>query len=105
MDNLQISGWEKQRISFARALIKDPKICIFDEPTSALDGETRSEIKETIESFFGKFTIFIVTHDLDLIKKADLIIVLKNGKIIESGNHNKLIKNKHYYFNLYKSGL
>ena len=105
LDNLQISGGEKQRISFARALIRDPKICIFDEPTSALDGETRLEIKETIESFFGKFTIFIVTHDLDLIKKADLIIVLKNGKIVESGNHNKLIKNKNYYYNLYKSSL
>ena len=100
LDNLQMSGGEKQRFSFARVLIRDPKICIFDEPTSALDGETKLEIKETIESFFGKFTIFIITHDLDLIEKADLIIVLKNGKIIESGNHKELIKNKNYYFNL-----
>ena len=63
----------------------------------------KTEIKETIESFFGKFTIFIITHDLDLIEKADLIIVLKNGKIIESGNHKELIKKKNYYFNLHKN--
>lgn len=103
LDGLQISGGEKQRISLARAFFKNPKICIFDEPTSALDPKTKTEIKEFFEKISGKFTSIVITHDLSLIENFDHIIVLKNGKIIEQGSHNELIKKKNYYYLLYKN--
>jgi ABC-type multidrug transport system fused ATPase/permease subunit len=102
LDGIQISGGEKQRISIARALARNPKICIFDEPTSALDSKMQSEIINTISQLHGKFTMLIVAHHLPIAQKSDKIIVLRKGKIVEIGTHNELIKNKGYYYRLWK---
>ncbi|MGI6580483.1 MAG: ABC transporter ATP-binding protein [Saccharofermentanales bacterium] len=97
----KLSTGEKQLISFARAIIADPAIFIFDEATSSIDTETEKQIQEAIDNILQNRTALIIAHRLSTIKNADLIIVLKNGKIIEQGSHAELIKAKGEYFNLY----
>lgn len=97
-----LSGGEKQRISIARALIKNVPILILDEATSSLDNKTAYEIEQSILKL-PNTTCIIVTHRLtkDLLKQYDEIIVMKNGKIIEKGNFMELLKEKKYFYNLY----
>ncbi|NLJ70700.1 MAG: ABC transporter ATP-binding protein [Clostridiaceae bacterium] len=97
----KLSTGEKQLISFARAIIADPAIFIFDEATSSIDTETEKQIQDAIENILLNRTALIIAHRLSTVKNADLIIVLKNGKIIEQGSHIELIKAKGEYFNLY----
>ncbi|HHU53008.1 MAG TPA: ABC transporter ATP-binding protein [Clostridiaceae bacterium] len=97
----KLSTGEKQLISFARAIIADPAIFVFDEATSSIDTETEIKIQEAIENILHNRTALIIAHRLSTIKNADLIIVLKNGKIIEQGTHTELIKARGEYFNLY----
>lgn len=100
-DGAKLSTGEKQLISFARAIIADPAIFIFDEATSSIDTETEKQIQEVIENILQNRTAIIIAHRLSTVKNADLIIVLKNGKIVEQGSHSELIKTKGEYFNLY----
>jgi len=96
-----LSGGQRQRVAIARAILKDPAIMILDEPASALDPESEFLIQEAIESLLGQMTIFIVSHRLGIIRRADQIYVLESGRIVESGTHDDLIALNGRYRNLY----
>ena len=97
-----LSGGQKQRIAIARALYKNPEILLMDEATSALDTNAEQIVKQTIEGFKsqGK-TVIIIAHRLSTIANADTIIVMENGQIVESGNHQQLLDFKSKYFDLW----
>ncbi len=99
----KLSLGEKQLISFARAIIKDPKILILDEATSSIDTQTEKQIQDAIEIVMKGRTTFMIAHRLSTVVNADVILVMKDGKIIERGNHKELLNNKGYYFELYKT--
>ena len=86
-----VSGGEKQRISIARAFLKNPTILLLDEPTSALDKKNEIEITKNLDRLMKGRTTFIVTHRLDSVIDADLILVFENGKLIQQGTHYELI--------------
>ena len=88
----KLSGGQKQRISIARALIRDPKVLILDEATSALDAVSEKEVSETLDSLGNSCTTFVVAHRLSTVRRADRIIVMKDGKVIESGTFDELRK-------------
>jgi subfamily B ATP-binding cassette protein MsbA len=97
-----LSGGQRQRIDIARAIHKDPAIMILDEPASALDPESELLIQGAIENLLGQRTVFIVSHRLNTIRRADMIYVLEGGKIVEeSGTHEKLIAANGRYKNLF----
>ncbi|MDV3675953.1 ABC transporter ATP-binding protein [Elizabethkingia anophelis] len=100
-----ISGGQKQRILIARAVYKNPHYIFFDEATSALDAENEKIIHDNLQDFFRGKTVVIIAHRLSTVKNADQIIVLKNGKIVEQGNHQQLVQNKADYFNLVRNQL
>lgn len=100
-----ISGGQKQRILIARAVYKSPQYIIFDEATSALDAENEKIIHDNLQGFFKGKTVVVVAHRLSTVKNANKIIVLNKGKVVEQGDHNTLVKNKSYYFNLVKNQL
>jgi len=100
---VNLSGGQKQRLAIARALLKDCKILLFDEATSALDNITQKEIQESIDNISKDYTIIIVAHRLSTIKNCNKIYMLSNGKIVDSGTHNELMKNNKAYQKLYKS--
>ena len=95
---VNLSGGQKQRIAIARAIIKKPKILILDDSLSAVDTETEEKILSNISRISKNITLIIATHRISSAKKCDKILVLENGKVIEYGTHNKLVKNKEYYF-------
>jgi len=96
-----LSTGQKQLISFARAVISDPRIFILDEATSSIDTETERLIQNAIAKILKGRTSFIIAHRLSTIRSADRILVIKDGKIIEQGNHRELMRAKGYYYNLY----
>lgn len=96
-----LSGGQKQRIALARALLKNPSILILDDTTSSVDIETEHEIHKTLNTFYNEKTTFVIAHRISSVKNADNIIVLDDGRIIESGNHEKLLLNKGYYYSVY----
>ena len=98
----KLSGGERQRIAIARAILKNPKILVLDEATSSLDNCSEALIQEAVEKLMEGRTTFIVAHRLSTIHKADQIIVLEKGRIVETGQHEELIDNKNLYYNLYK---
>lgn len=95
-----LSGGEKQRISIARAMLKDADIIIFDEATANVDPENEDKLKEAIESLTKNKTVIMIAHRLKTIRNADQILVLKDGEIVERGSHEELIKNKGLYSDL-----
>lgn len=99
----KLSLGEKQLLSFARALIADPKILVLDEATSSIDTKTENLIQDAITKVLKGRTSFMIAHRLSTVVNADLILVMKDGKIIESGKHHDLLLNKGYYFELYKT--
>ena len=98
---VKLSGGQKQRISIARVFLKDPKILILDEATSALDNTTELLIQNSLNELSKDRTTIIVAHRLSTIKNATKILVVSNGSIIESGNHDELINKKGIYYQLY----
>lgn len=98
----KLSGGQKQRISIARALIRDPKILILDEATSALDNISEYHVQKAISSLIKDRTTFIVAHRLSTIRDADKIVVMDEGKIVETGTFDELIDKKGYFYNLKK---
>ncbi|HEY8395503.1 MAG TPA: ATP-binding cassette domain-containing protein, partial [Bacilli bacterium] len=99
----KISVGQRQLISFARALIADPKILILDEATSSIDTKTEKIVQDVMLQLMQGRTTFIVAHRLSTIINADQILVIKDGKILEQGNHKELLELKGEYYNLYKN--
>lgn len=97
----RLSTGEKQLISIARAILADPRIFVLDEATSSIDTNTERLIQKGIDYLLKGRTSFIIAHRLSTIKKADLILVVKDGKVAERGKHKDLIDKKGYYYNLY----
>ncbi len=93
---------QRQLLSFARTMVHEPKMLILDEATANIDTETELLIQQSLEKMMNMGTMLIVAHRLSTIQHADKIIVLQNGKIIEEGTHQALLKEKGYYYNLYR---
>ncbi|MBT2697449.1 ABC transporter ATP-binding protein [Bacillus sp. ISL-40] len=98
-----LSGGQRQRIALARAILKDPSILILDDTTSSVDMETELRIQKTLKSIHQDKTCFIIAHRITSVKEADLILVMENGRIIERGKHEELLKKKGYYANVFKN--
>lgn len=96
-----LSTGEKQLISFARAILADPKIIVLDEATASVDTITEQHIQSAIDKIIKGRTSLVIAHRLSTIKNADVILVVKDGKIIERGTHKELLSKKGHYFNLY----
>lgn len=97
----RLSVGEKQLISFARAILANPAIFVLDEATSSIDTQTEQLIQKAIQHLLKGHTSFVIAHRLSTIRQSDLILVVKEGKIIERGNHRELLAQKGYYYELY----
>ena len=97
----RLSGGQRQRISIARAVLKDPPILILDEATSSVDNETEAAIQRSLEKIILDRTTILIAHRLSTIRNADKIYVIENGKIIEQGTHEELVKSNNLYTNLW----
>lgn len=97
----RLSTGEKQLISFARAVLADPRIFVLDEATSSIDTQTEQLIQAAISHLLKDRTSFLIAHRLSTIRHADLILVVKDGKIVEQGRHEELLQKKGYYHTLY----
>lgn len=100
-----LSQGQKQRLLIARAIYKNPEYIFFDEATNALDANNEKIIMQNLNMFFKGKTVIVVAHRLSTVKNADQIVVLKNGKIIEKGNHKELIQKQGDYYDLVKDQL
>ena len=100
---LKLSGGEKQRLSIARVLLKNPALLIFDEATSALDSISEKKIQDAIDPLIETRTSILIAHRLSTILAADEILVLKDGKIVEKGQHKDLVKQGGVYTELYET--
>lgn len=97
----RLSTGEKQLISFARAILANSSIFVLDEATSSIDTQTEQLIQEATDQLLKGHTSFVIAHRLSTIRQADLILVVKDGKIIEEGSHRELLRQKGYYYDLY----
>lgn len=102
-DTNNISGGQKQLLTIARAILANPKILILDEATSSVDTRTEILIQKAMDELMKNKTSFIIAHRLSTIKNADLILVLKDGDIVEQGTHDELLKKNGFYSTLYNS--
>jgi ABC-type multidrug transport system fused ATPase/permease subunit len=98
---VKLSTGQKQRVAIARALLKDPKILVLDEATSALDSKSELLVQRALEKLIKGRTTFVIAHRLSTIQRADKILVLDKGRIVESGKHSALMKKKGLYYKLF----
>ena len=97
----KLSGGQRQRVAIARAILKDPRILIFDEATSALDTQSERLIQEAMERMMKDRTTFVIAHRLSTIQRADLILVMEAGRLVESGRHEELVSRGGLYSRLH----
>jgi len=102
---VKLSGGEKHRLAIARVFLKDPPILVLDEATTSVDTETEFKIKEALKKLMSHRTTLIIAHRLSTLEGADRIIIIKNGRIVESGVHDDLIQNNSTYVNLFRAQL
>jgi ATP-binding cassette subfamily B protein len=100
---IRLSGGQKQRISIARAVLRDSPVLILDEATASVDMQTEAQIQAAIAKMRGNRTIIAIAHRLSTIKNADIILVLKDGHVIQQGSHDQLVKEKGLYRDLYRA--
>ena len=104
-NGVRLSGGQKQRISIARAILKRSPIILLDEATSSLDADSEEIVQNAIMNLIKNKTTLVIAHRLSTIHKANKIFVMKNGKILNSGNHQHLVDNCEEYKSLYKKQL
>src|SRR5690606_9456612 len=97
------SQGQRQLLTIARAILADPKILILDEATSSVDTRTEMNIQKAMNKLMANRTSFVIAHRLSTIKDADMILVMKNGDIIEKGSHEELLRKNGFYADLYNS--
>ncbi len=102
-DKLELSQGQKQQITIARAMIADKPMLILDEATSSIDTRTELQIQKAMDALMSNRTSFVIAHRLSTIKNSDLILVMKDGDVIETGNHKELLEKRGFYADLYNS--
>lgn len=98
-----LSGGQKQRLSIARALVRDPSVLLLDEATSSLDSETEREVQEVFERTASGRTMIVVAHRLATVQRADVIFVMQEGRIVERGDHQSLLADRGWYWQMVSS--
>jgi len=104
-NGVRLSGGQKQRISIARAILKNAPIILLDEATSSLDAESEEKVQNAIINLTKNRTTLVIAHRLSTIIRADKIIIIDKGQLVESGTHDELLKNSSIYQNLYSKQL
>ena len=102
-ESSNVSAGQKQLLTIARVILTDPKVLILDEATSSIDTRTEIQIQKAMDNLMEGRTSFIIAHRLSTIRDADLILVMKDGDIIEQGNHEELLQKNGFYAQLYNS--
>jgi subfamily B ATP-binding cassette protein MsbA len=98
---VKLSGGQRQRVAIARALLADPRILFLDEATSNLDAESEMLIQESLAGLMRGRTTFVIAHRLSTIRRADAILVVEEGRIVERGTHDQLIAKQGRYYQLF----
>jgi ABC-type multidrug transport system fused ATPase/permease subunit len=99
---VQLSGGQRQRIAIARAFLKDAPILLLDEATSSLDSQSEQQVQTALEQLMKNKTVLVIAHRLSTIENADIIYLLEDGRIIESGSHEDLLQNESLYHSLHQ---